>query len=69
MIYYKKYTIKPIIHYDDAVEEAICFGWIDSIIKRIDDEKYARKSKNKNLKMRKKYLKQESDWKNRREEC
>lgn len=43
LIYYKKHTGKPIIPYDDAVEEAICFGWIDSIIKRIDDEKYARK--------------------------
>lgn len=27
----------------DSVEEAICFGWIDSIKKRIDDEKYAHK--------------------------
>ena len=43
LIYYKKHTGKPIIPYDEAVEEAICFGWIDSIIKRIDDEKYARK--------------------------
>jgi uncharacterized protein YdeI (YjbR/CyaY-like superfamily) len=29
--------------YDDAVEEALCFGWIDSIIKRLDDACYARK--------------------------
>jgi uncharacterized protein YdeI (YjbR/CyaY-like superfamily) len=29
--------------YDDAVEEAICFGWIDSIIRRLDDDRYARK--------------------------
>lgn len=43
LIYYKKHTGKPIIPYDEAVEEAICFGWIDSIVKRIDDEKYARK--------------------------
>lgn len=43
LIYYKKHTGKPRIPYDDAVEEALCFGWIDSIIKRIDDEKYARK--------------------------
>ena len=43
LIYYKKHTNKPTIPYDDAVEEALCFGWIDSIIKRIDDEKYARK--------------------------
>ena len=43
LIYYKKHTGKAIIPYDDAVEEALCFGWIDSIIKRIDDEKYVRK--------------------------
>ena len=43
LIYYKKHTGKPRIPYDDAVEEAICFGWIDSTVKRIDDEKYAQK--------------------------
>jgi uncharacterized protein YdeI (YjbR/CyaY-like superfamily) len=43
VIYYKKHTGKPSISYDDSVEEALCFGWIDSIIKRIDDEKFARK--------------------------
>jgi uncharacterized protein YdeI (YjbR/CyaY-like superfamily) len=32
LIYYKKHSGKPRIPYDDAVEEAICFGWIDSII-------------------------------------
>jgi uncharacterized protein YdeI (YjbR/CyaY-like superfamily) len=43
LIYYKKLTGKPSIPYDDSVEEALCFGWIDSIIKKIDDEKFARK--------------------------
>lgn len=43
LIYYKKHTSKPTIPYDDAVEEALCYGWIDSIIRRIDDERYARK--------------------------
>jgi len=43
LIYYKKHTGKPRIPYDDAVEEAICFGWIDSIVKRIDDEKFTQK--------------------------
>ncbi len=43
LIYYKKHTRKPTIPYDDAVEEALCFGWIDSTIQRIDDERYARK--------------------------
>jgi len=43
LIYYKKHTDRPSIPYDNSVEEAICFGWIDNIIKRIDDEKFARK--------------------------
>ena len=43
LIFYKKATSKPTIEYEAAVEEALCFGWIDSIIKKIDDEKYVRK--------------------------
>jgi uncharacterized protein YdeI (YjbR/CyaY-like superfamily) len=43
LVYYKKHTGKPRIPYDDAVEEALCYGWIDSTVKRIDDEKYAQK--------------------------
>jgi len=40
LVYYKKHTGKPRIPYDDAVEEALCFEWIDSTVKRFDDEKY-----------------------------
>ena len=43
LIYYKKHTGKPRIPYDDAVEEALCYGWIDSIVKRIDDERFMQK--------------------------
>ncbi|MFQ6084488.1 MAG: YdeI family protein [Candidatus Aminicenantia bacterium] len=43
LIFFKKETRKPSIEYGAAVEEALCFGWIDSIIKKIDDTKYARK--------------------------
>ncbi len=39
----KKESSTPRLSLDDAVEEAICFGWIDSIIKKIDEEKYVRK--------------------------
>ncbi len=35
LIYYKKGSSKPRISYDDAVEEALCFGWIDSTVKSI----------------------------------
>jgi uncharacterized protein YdeI (YjbR/CyaY-like superfamily) len=43
LIFYKKQSGKSGISYDDAVEEALCLGWIDSIIKKIDEEKYSRK--------------------------
>jgi uncharacterized protein YdeI (YjbR/CyaY-like superfamily) len=33
----------PCVKYNEAVEEALCFGWIDSLVKRIDDEKYMQK--------------------------
>lgn len=41
--YYKKHTGKPSIPYNDAVEEALCFGWIDSTVRRIDEERYMQK--------------------------
>ena len=43
LIYYKKHTGKPNVSYDESVEEALCFGWIDGILKRIDDEIYVRR--------------------------
>jgi uncharacterized protein YdeI (YjbR/CyaY-like superfamily) len=43
LIFFLKETGKPSMDYESAVEEALCFGWIDSIIKKIDDAKYARK--------------------------
>ena len=43
LIYYKKDSGEPRIPYNDAVEEALCFGWIDSTTKRIDDKKFAQK--------------------------
>lgn len=39
LVYYKKATGKPRIEYNDAVEEALCFGWIDSIVKSLDEER------------------------------
>lgn len=43
LVFYKKHTGKPTVLYSEAVEEALCFGWIDSTLKRIDDEKHAQK--------------------------
>ena len=41
LIQYKKATKKPSINYVEAVEEAICFGWIDGLEKSMDAERYA----------------------------
>jgi len=43
LVYYRKHTGTPRIPYNDAVEEALCFGWIDSTTKTIDDERYAQR--------------------------
>jgi uncharacterized protein YdeI (YjbR/CyaY-like superfamily) len=43
LVYYKKATGKPRIEYNDAVEEALCFGWIDSIVKSLDRERSAQR--------------------------
>jgi len=41
LLHYKKHTGKPGLSLEEAVEEALCFGWIDSVLKPIDEEKYA----------------------------
>lgn len=40
LIYYKKDTGIPSVSYDEAVEEALCFGWIDSKVNALDNERY-----------------------------
>jgi uncharacterized protein YdeI (YjbR/CyaY-like superfamily) len=39
LVSYKKATGKPRLEYDDAVEEALCFGWIDSKPNKLDAER------------------------------
>ncbi len=43
LVYYKEGTGKRGIDYESSLEEALCYGWIDSIIRKLDDTKYARK--------------------------
>ncbi len=50
LIFYKKETGKPSISYHNALDEALCFGWVDSLTKKIDEEKYARKFTPRKLK-------------------
>lgn len=41
LLFYKKHVAKKGMSLEDAVEEAICFGWIDGKLRRIDEERFA----------------------------
>jgi uncharacterized protein YdeI (YjbR/CyaY-like superfamily) len=43
LVFHKRHTGVAAIPYEDAVREALCFGWVDSLIKRLDDDRYVRK--------------------------
>jgi uncharacterized protein YdeI (YjbR/CyaY-like superfamily) len=43
IIFHKRHTGVASIDYSDALDEALCFGWVDSLVKRLDDRRYARK--------------------------
>ena len=43
LVYFKKHTGKPRIPYNEAVEEALCFGWIDSTVRSIDEDRFAQR--------------------------
>jgi uncharacterized protein YdeI (YjbR/CyaY-like superfamily) len=43
LIFYKANAGEPGVSYDDALDWALCYGWIDSMIRKIDDLRYARK--------------------------
>ena len=43
LIFHKQHTGVVSIAYQDALDEALCFGWVDSLVKRLDDRRYARK--------------------------
>jgi uncharacterized protein YdeI (YjbR/CyaY-like superfamily) len=43
LVYAKKHTSKPRISYNDAVEEALCFGWIDSTVRTLDENAFAQR--------------------------
>jgi len=40
LLYYKKESGRPSIAWPEAVDQALCFGWIDSKVRSIDDERY-----------------------------
>jgi uncharacterized protein YdeI (YjbR/CyaY-like superfamily) len=43
LVFHKQETGKASIAYTDALDEALCFGWVDSLVKRLDERRYARK--------------------------
>src|SRR5216110_3060382 len=43
LIFHKLHTGVASIDYKDALDEALCFGWVDSLVKRLDDRRYAQK--------------------------
>jgi uncharacterized protein YdeI (YjbR/CyaY-like superfamily) len=43
LVFHKRHTGRESIPYGDALDEALCFGWVDSLVRRLDDERYARK--------------------------
>jgi len=52
LIKHKKHTGKPTINNREAMDEAICFGWIDTTVQRIDEDRYSQNfvKRNKNSK-------------------
>jgi uncharacterized protein YdeI (YjbR/CyaY-like superfamily) len=43
LVFHKKHTGLASIELEDAIDEALCFGWVDSLVRRLDDDRYARK--------------------------
>ena len=41
LVFYKAHTGVKSIVYEEMVREALCFGWVDSLVKRLDDNRYA----------------------------
>jgi uncharacterized protein YdeI (YjbR/CyaY-like superfamily) len=40
LVHLKKHSKRPGLRHEEAVEEALCFGWIDAQLRKIDDEKF-----------------------------
>ena len=43
LVFHKLHTGRACIAYDDALDEALCFGWVDSLVKHLYEARYARK--------------------------
>lgn len=52
LIKFKRHTGKPALSHRESMEEAICFGWIDTTVKRIDEDTFERRFVRRNSKSR-----------------
>ncbi|MDX6767296.1 MAG: YdeI/OmpD-associated family protein [Candidatus Methylacidiphilales bacterium] len=43
LLYYKKDSGQPSVTYNEAVEEALCFGWIDSTVRPVDADRWSQR--------------------------
>ena len=43
LVFHKQHTGTLAVEYDAAVEEALCYGWVDSLVRRLDENRFARK--------------------------
>lgn len=43
LLFWKRHTGRVCIEYEDALDEALCFGWIDGLIKTVDQDSYIRR--------------------------
>ena len=43
LVFHKRHTGVACVSYEAAVRQALCFGWIDSLVRRLDDDRYVRK--------------------------
>jgi uncharacterized protein YdeI (YjbR/CyaY-like superfamily) len=43
LVFYRKGAEEPCVTFDEALDWALCYGWIDSMIRKIDDRRYARR--------------------------
>jgi uncharacterized protein YdeI (YjbR/CyaY-like superfamily) len=43
LVYFKPHTSKPCASYAESVEEALCFGWVDNLVRKLDEDRYARR--------------------------
>src|SRR5262245_8751550 len=41
LVFHKRHTGVASVPYEDMVREALCFGWIDSLVKRLDEDRFA----------------------------